>query len=259
MGSAIVVILLVVCAFAPIIAPHDPVEQNLEQRLGPPSFKYPMGTDNLGRCIFSRIVYGARVSLSIALIVVLINSISGVLVGLLSGFFGGILDSILMRLVDIVLTLPGIILALLIAGILGPSLLNVMLALTIVGWTGYARVVRGSVMSLRKKEFIEAETALGANNPRKLFLHILPNAFAPVIVMVTLGIGYVILATSALSFIGLGAQPPIAEWGAMLNGGKSFIRTAPHLMIFPGLAIMLSVMGFNLLGNGLRDILLEGT
>lgn len=254
-GSIVVSLLLLISLFAPAVAPNSPIEQNLEERLLPPTLKYPFGTDNLGRCIFSRIIYGARISLSIGVIVIGINSISGVIIGLIAGYFGKAADSIIMRLVDIFLSLPGIIIALLIAAIIGPSLLNIMLALSIIGWTGYARVVRSSVLSAKEKEFIKAEISIGASHGRIIFYHILPNVVSPVLVMMTLGMGYTILAISALSFIGLGAQPPLSEWGAMLNSGRPFMQTAPHLMIFPGLAIMISVLGFNFLGNGLRGVL----
>jgi len=253
-GIITISVFLIISIAAPVLAPHDPLEQNLEKRLMDPSIKYPMGTDNLGRCILSRVVYGARISLLVAFLVVAVNSIVGTLLGLLSGYYGGFLDGIIMRITDIFLSLPGIIIALIIAGILGPSIFNIMIALTVVGWTGYARVVRSTVLSLREKEFVKTEVAIGAKPLRIMFFHILPNAISPVIVMMTLGMGYVILSAAALSFIGLGAQPPVAEWGTMLNNGRPFMMTAPHLMIFPGLAIMLCVMGFNFLGNGLRDI-----
>lgn len=256
-GAAVILILLFAGLFASFIAPHSPIEQNLSDRLLLPNTKYPLGTDNLGRCILSRLIYGTRISLRIGVIVVGINSIAGIILGLAAGYFGGIIDEVIMRVVDILLALPGIIVALVIAGLLGPSLFNIMLALTIVGWTSYARVVRGSVLSVKEREFIEAERALGAGDMRIMFCHILPNVLAPVLVMATLGMGHVILTVSALSFLGLGAQPPIAEWGSMLNSGRAFMRTVPHLMIFPGLAIMVSVLAFNFLGDGLRDVLFK--
>ncbi len=256
-GSVMVAVLVILSIFAPLIAPHDPTEQNLEHRLGMPSRAYPLGTDNLGRCIFSRILFGLALSLIIAVMVVAINSITGIILGLAAGYFGGILDGIIMRAVDVLLSLPGIIIALLIAGILGPSLINIMLALAIIGWPGYARVMRSSVLSIKGREFVKAETALGASHARILFFHIFPNAIMPILIMMTLGMGSVILTVSALSFIGLGAQPPTPELGSMLNSGRPFMQTAPHLMIFPGLAIMLIVLGFNVMGNGLRDFLYQ--
>lgn len=254
-GAVIILTLLFIAIFAPFIAPHDPIEQNLEKRLLPPNKEYPFGTDHLGRCILSRIIYGTRASLQIGVIVVGISSIIGVVLGLIAGFRGGLIDEIIMRTVDILLAFPGIILALVIAGILGPSLFNVMLALSLIGWTSYARVVRGTVLSVKEKEFVEAAKALGASDTRIMFYHILPNVMTPVIVMATLGMAHVILAAAALSFLGLGAQPPTPEWGSMLNDGRAFIQTAPHLTIFPGLTIMVTVLAFNFLGDGLRDAL----
>jgi peptide/nickel transport system permease protein len=254
-GAVIIFVLIVIAILAPFIAPHDPIEQNLEHRLLPPNMEYLLGTDNLGRCILSRLIYGASVSLLISIMVVGISTFVGVILGLLAGYSGGLIDEIIMRIVDILLAFPGIILALVVVGILGPSLYNVMLALAVVGWTSYARVVRGLVLSVKEKEFIEAAQALGASDARIMFRHILPNIMAPVVVMATLGMAHVILAAAALSFLGLGAQPPTPEWGSMLNGGRAFMRTAPHLTIFPGLAIMVTVLAFNFLGDGLRDAL----
>ncbi|MCL0046986.1 ABC transporter permease, partial [Thermodesulfovibrionales bacterium] len=234
---------------------HDPIEQNLEHRLLSPNTEYLLGTDNLGRCILSRLIHGTSVSLQIGIMVVGIAAFVGVTLGLVAGYRGGLIDELIMRIVDILLAFPGIILALVIAGILGPSLFNVMLALAVVGWTSYARVVRGAVLSVKEKEFVEAAQALGAGEARIMFRHILPNVMAPVIVMATLGMAHVILAAAALGFLGLGAQPPTPEWGSMLNDGRAFMRTAPHLTIFPGLAIMVTVLAFNFLGDGLRDAL----
>jgi peptide/nickel transport system permease protein len=254
-GAVIIFVLIVIAILAPFIAPSDPIEQNLEHRLLPPNTEYLLGTDNLGRCILSRLIHGASVSLLISVMVVGISTFVGVTLGLLAGYRGGFIDELIMRIVDILLAFPGIILALVVVGILGPSLYNVMLALAVVGWTSYARVVRGSVLSVKEKEFVEAARALGASDTRIMFRHILPNIMAPVIVMATLGMAHVILAAAALSFLGLGAQPPIPEWGSMLDGGRAFMRTAPHLTIFPGLAIMVTVLAFNFLGDGLRDVL----
>jgi len=214
-----------------------------------------MGTDDLGRCLLSRIIYGARVSLQLGVIVVGIITVIGVTLGLISGYYGGIVDEIIMRLVDVVLAFPGIILALAVAGALGPGLFNVMLALAMVGWTGLARVVRGSVLSVKQKEFVESARALGCSDLHIMTRHILPNVMAPVIVLATLDMAFIILAAAGLSFLGLGAQPPTPEWGSMLNNGRAFMRTAPHLTTFPGLAIMVAVLAFNFLGDGLRDVL----
>lgn len=255
LGGVVLLILIFVSLTAPLIAPNDPIEQNLGNRLRPPGREYLLGTDNLGRCILSRLVHATRVSLKIGVMVVGITSISGIIIGLFAGYYGGIIDEIFMRIIDILLAFPGIILALVIAGILGPSLYNVMFALSIIGWTGYARVVRGSCLSIKETELVESAKAIGASDIRIIFRHILPNCLAPVIVMATLGMAHIILAASALSFLGLGMQPPYPEWGSMLNAGRAFMRTAPHLTIVPGLAIMVTVLAFNLLGDGLRDAL----
>jgi peptide/nickel transport system permease protein len=254
-GLIIIISLAFIAFFAPFIAPHDPIEQNLDKRLLTPCREYPMGTDDLGRCLLSRIIYGARVSLKLGVIVVGIITVIGVTLGLISGYYGGIVDEIIMRLVDVVLAFPGIILALAIAGALGPGLFNVMLALAMVGWTGLARVVRGSVLSVKQKEFVESARALGCSDLHIMTRHILPNVMAPVIVLATLDMAFIILAAAGLSFLGLGAQPPTPEWGSMLNNGRAFMRTAPHLTTFPGLAIMVAVLAFNFLGDGLRDAL----
>ena len=254
-GAFIITFLALIAIFAPYLALHDPTEINLEDRLLSPNSEYPLGTDNLGRCMMSRIIYGTRISLVTGVVVVGMTSTMGVIVGLIAGYYGGAVDEIIMRIVDIMLAFPGMILALAIAGVLGPGLLNVMIALAIVGWTGYARVVRGVVLSVKEKEFVESARALGASDLYIIFRHILPSCVAPVIVMVTLGMAYVILAASSLSFLGLGAQPPTPEWGSILNNGKNFMRTAPHLTTFPGLAIMTTVLAFNFLGDGLRDLM----
>jgi len=254
-GGAIIIVLCLLALFAPWIAPHDPTKQFLAHRMLAPGEGYLLGTDHLGRCVFSRLVFGARVTLQVGLIVVGITSGVGVLLGAIAGYKGGWVDEIIMRSVDALLALPGIIMALVVAGILGPSLFSVMFAISLIGWTSYARVVRGAVLSVKEREFVEAARSLGAGDARILFRHILPNIMAPVIVMATLGMAHVILAAAALSFLGLGMQPPHAEWGSMLNAGRPFMRTAPHLTVFPGLAIMTAVLAFNFLGDGLRDAL----
>lgn len=254
-GLIIILFLIFVAIFAPFLASHHPYEQNLEKALLAPCLEYPFGTDDLGRCIFSRIIFGTRTSLQIGIIVTSITACIGIIMGLIAGYYGGLADEIIMRLVDIFLAFPGLVLALTIAGLMGPGFFNVMFALSLVGWMGYTRVVRGSVLAVKEKEFVETAKSLGANNLYILIHHILPNVIAPVIVMATLGIGHTILAAAGLSFLGLGAQPPIPVWGAMLNNGKAFMRTAPHLTIFPGLAIMITVLAFNFLGDGLRDLL----
>lgn len=254
-GLVLVLVLVVVALAAPLIAPHDPVEQHLSLRLQAPSWEYPLGTDGLGRCLLSRLIYGTRVSLHIGVTVVGITAAAGTLLGLLAGYLGGVVDEIIMRITDIFLAFPGLILALVIAGLLGPGLFNMMLALSLVGWTGYTRVVRGCVLSAKERTFVEGARALGGGRWYIMFRHILPEAVSPVIVMATLGMGGTILSAAGLSFLGLGAQPPTPEWGSMLNTGRSFISRAPHLITFPGLAIMVTVLAFNFLGDGLRDAL----
>ena len=257
LGLATVVLLALLAIFAPQLSPNDPTKVCLEDRLISPltESKYPLGTDHLGRCVLSRLLYGARVSLAVGITVVGISTVIGVTLGVVSGYYGGILDSAIMRFVDATLALPSIFLAVVIAGMLGRGLASVMIALVVVEWTSYARVARGSVLSLKEKEFIESARSLGASDSHIMAHHILPNIIAPVIVVATIGMAYVILAAAALSFLGFGAQPPTPEWGAMLNAGRVYMRTAPYLTILPGFAIMLLVLAFNLLGDGLRDIL----
>lgn len=254
-GLIIIIFLVSIAVLAPVLVPHDPNEQRLEQALITPSIEYPFGTDDFGRCILSRVIFGARVSLEIGLIVTVISAVIGVILGLLAGFYGGIIDEIIMRIVDIFLAFPGLILALVIAGLLGPGMNNVILALSLVGWMGYARVVRGVVLAEKEKEFIESARSLGANNVYIMYRHLLPNILTPVIVMASIGIGHAILAAAGLSFLGLGEQPPTPVWGSMLNNGKAYLQSAPHLTIFPGLAIMITVLAFNFFGDGLRDLL----
>jgi peptide/nickel transport system permease protein len=254
-GAIIIFFLVVIAILAPLITPYDPIELDLESRLSSPGGNHMMGTDNLGRDVLSRIIYGARISLSMATVVVVIVMLLGIALGTTAGYFGGIIDGAIMRVVDLLLAFPNIILALVIAGILGPSLTNVMIALGAVWWVSYARIIRGSVLSVKEKEFIEAARAMGCSNTYIAIRHLLPNVLSPVIVLVTLDMGNVILSIAALSFLGLGVQPPIPEWGTMLNEGRPFMETAPYLMIFPGLMIMIAVLAFNFLGDGLRDVL----
>jgi len=254
-GAMIILSLMIIAILAPHITPYDPIELDLENRLTSPDRNHLMGTDNLGRDVLSRIICGARVSLGMAAVVVVIVMLLGIAMGTTAGYFGGVIDGIIMRLVDVLLAFPNIILALVIAGILGPSLTNVMIALAVVWWVSYARIIRGSVLSVKKKEFVEAARAMGCTDSYIAIRHILPNVLSPVIVLATLDMGHIILSIAALSFLGLGAQPPMPEWGTMLNEGKPFMETAPHLMIFPGLMIMITVLAFNFLGDGLRDAL----
>lgn len=252
-GLVIILGFIAVGVLAPFLAPHDPVDVNLDQTLLAPCREYPLGTDQLGRCLLSRIIWGTRVSLTTSFLVLLAILAISIPYGLLSGWFGGWVDNLLMRVVDVLLAFPNIILALVIAGMLGPSLTNTMLALASVSWVGFARLIRGLVLQVKKQEFILAARALGASSTRILFHHVLPNIIGPVVVLATLDLGWIILSISGLSFIGLGAQPPTPEWGTMLSDSRPYFQVEPNLMLFPGLAIMLTVLGFNLLGDGLRD------
>jgi peptide/nickel transport system permease protein len=244
--------LFMIAILAAWIAPHDPEKAQPQLRLKDPSMLYPMGTDHLGRCIFSRIVFGTRTSLSIGLTVVLLSAILGIILGGLAGYFGGILDEIVMRLVDAFLCFPSIFLALAVIGFLGSGMANLMLSLILVEWAGYARLARSGILSLKGKEFLEAAKSLGASDLYIMRRHILPNILPSVLVMATLSVGYAILGVASLSFLGLGVQPPTPEWGSMLNDARPFLRTHPTMMIFPGIAITFTVLAFNLLGEGIR-------
>ncbi len=257
-GAVILFILMFVAVFAHYIAPYDPVKLNLAERLSAPNAGHLMGTDSLGRDVFSRVIYGTRVSLLIAIAVVAAETFIGVLAGIAAGFFGKVVDEILMRFVDILLAFPGIILAMVIVGMLGSSMINLIIALTFAGWVKYARLVRGSILSIKEKTFIESARAIGCSRFRIAVFHILPNIISPVIVLATLNMGTIIISIAGLSFLGLGVQPPTPEWGIMLNNGKPFMESAPHLMVFPGFMIMITVMAFNFLGDGLRNILDPG-
>lgn len=252
-GLIIVVILIFVALFAPYIAPYKYDEVNYSESLKPPSSKHLFGTDILGRDIFSRIIYGSRVSLEVGIIAVAISVIIGVTLGLISGYFGGWLDALIMRLVDITYSFPFLLFAIAIMTILGPGMINVFIAIGIINWAWFARVTRGSVLSAKEQEYVLAAVAMGASPGRIMFKHIMPNVIAPVIVGAALNSGYAILAEAALSFLGIGVQPPYPSWGLMLSDARNYISTAPWMTIYPGLAIALTVLGFILLGNGLRD------
>lgn len=254
-GLVIILVFVFVAVVGPWLAPYDPLEVNLGQRFIPPGLEHPFGTDNLGRDILSRVIAGARVSLLVGIIAVGLSMTIGVTLGLVAGYHGGILDSVIMRLVDVFLAFPVIVLAIAIIAVRGPSLLNVMLALGLVYWTTYARVARGVTLTLREEEYVVAARSIGASDWRILRRHILPNTIAPILVVASLGMGSAIIAEAALSFLGLGIQPPEPSWGSMLSFGMQFMRDAPYLTAFPGLAIFLVVLGFNMLGDGLRDAL----
>jgi len=239
--------------FAPWLAPSDPSAIHLEQKLEGPTQAHLLGTDALGRDVLSRIIYGTRVSVLVGVTTVGICFVVGTLLGLLAGYYGGILDEGIMRTVDILLAFPGILLAIALTAILGPNLRNLILALCVMGWVGYARIVRAQVLSLRESEFVLAARALGVRDGRLLLRHILPNVLAPLIVEGTFGLAGAILAEAGLSFLGLGTQPPTPSWGSMLNEGRQFLFVSPHMTLAPGVAIMTVVMGLNFLGDGLRD------
>ena len=254
-GLILTVALLLVAIAAPLFSPYDPDLQDTSRRLESPSKQHPLGLDDLGRDVLSRIVWGARVSLRVGFSVVIIASLIGITLGAISGYFGGIVDTLIMRLTDILLAFPGILLAIALVAVLGPSINNVILALATIGWVGYARLVRGQVLKVREMEYVTAAKALGAKSPRVIIRHVLPNVINPVIVMATLGLAGAILSEAALSFLGLGVQPPTPSWGAMLTAGRRYLGLANHLAIFPGAAIMAAVMGLNFLGDGLIDAL----
>ncbi len=254
-GGGILLFFLLIAILAPAIAPHDPIQQHLYSRLTPPSKESLFGTDDFGRDILSRVIYGARISLRIGLVSVAIALFVGTAMGLASGYWGGFVDNLIMRFVDVMLAFPSILLAIVIVAIIGPSLNNAMIAVGIVVIPQYARLIRASVLTIREQEYVQAARALGAKDSRIILKSILPNCVAPLIVQSTIGMATAILDAAGLSFLGLGAQPPTPEWGAMLSGGRELILKAPWVLTFPGLAILLCVMGFNLLGDGLRDAL----
>jgi len=255
LGLFLIMSIVVVAIFAPLIAPYSPTKRDQTQRLLPPSLNHLFGTDVAGRDIFSRVVYGARISLQASLIVIIIAVFIGMLIGCISGFFGGLLDEVVMRLTDIFLAFPGMILAMAVNAALGPGIGSAIIAVSITWWPSYARMVRGQVMSAKNEVYVEAARALGSPTWRILIKHILPNCIAPIIVQATLDAGAVLLTISGLSYIGLGAQPPTPEWGAMVNEGKSYILSQWWWPTFPGLAICWLVVGFNLVGDLVRDIL----
>lgn len=259
----LIMVLFVIASgiFAPFLAPHDPIYQDVEKRLLPPMGqtdadpRHILGTDHLGRDIVSRLIYGARISLVVSISAVAFSSVLGTIIGLLSGFYGGKVDSIFMRLADVQLAFPFILLAIAIIAVLGPSLRNIIIVMGITGWVIYARVVRAEVLSLKEKEYITAVRALGGSNGRIIFKHLFPNVMPPCIVIVTLEMARMIIMEAALSFLGLGIQPPTPTWGGMLADGRVYLVTSWWLATFPGLVIMFVVLGINLLGNWLRDIL----
>ncbi|WP_197247869.1 nickel transporter permease [Cytobacillus firmus] len=254
-GGAFVLVVVICAIFAPVISTHDPYEMNMSERLlTPMEDGHILGTDQYGRDLFSRIIYGARVSLEVGLVSVVLAMVIGVTLGLVSGYYGGWVDTLIMRVVDIFLSFPVLLLAIALVAALGPGIENVILALGFVYWTNYARIVRANVLAIKEEEYIQAAKTIGSNDFRIIFLNVLPNCLAPIVVVATLGLGTAIVSEATLSFLGLGIQPPESSWGWTLAFGMKFIREAPHLSVYPGLAIMFTVLGFNLLGDGIRDL-----
>jgi len=252
-GAFIVLVAVVAAVVGPWVVPFDPAAQQLSLRLEGPSAAHWFGLDELGRDIFARVLAGARISLLVGLVIVGVSSTVGIALGSVAGYAGGRVDEAISRMIDILLAFPGLLLAIALVAVLGPSLTNVVLALSLIGWVGYARLVRGQVLRAREFEFVQAARALGATTSRILVRHIIPSTLPAVTVQATLGMGGAILAEAALSFLGLGVQPPTPSWGTMLSYGRGHLLDAPHLTIFPGLAIAMLVLGFNFLGDGLRD------
>jgi ABC-type dipeptide/oligopeptide/nickel transport system permease subunit len=254
-AAVFVLLLFGAAAFAPNLATHSPTRQNFRAVLQPPSAEHWFGTDELGRDVYSRVVHGARISVTVAVLAVGLGTLVGVLIGLAAGYFGGVVDDVTMRLIDVLLAFPGILLAILIAGILGSGLLPVVLAVAVYSVPTFARVMRSSVLSIKEREYVEGARAAGASDLRIILRHILVNAFGPVLVYATLLMGTAILTAAALSFLGVGVAPPTPEWGAMISAGRAVMRDGAHVVLYPGIAIFLTVLSFNVLGDALRDAL----
>ena len=253
-GTAILVVVAVVAIVGPALTPFDPSAQELPIRLARPSLAHPFGLDELGRDILARVLAGARISFLVGLVVVTVSASVGTMLGAIAGYFGGAIDDVISRVIDVLLAFPGLLLAIALVAVLRPNLRNVLFALAIVGWVGYARLVRGQVLRAREFEYVQAARALGASTSRILWRHVIPAALPAVVVQATLGMAAAIIGEAALSFLGLGVQPPTPSWGSMLNDGRGHLLDAPHLTIFPGLAIALVVLGLNFVGDGLRDL-----
>lgn len=253
-GAAIIILAALAAAVGPWLVASDPSMQELPLRLAGPTWAHPLGLDELGRDLLARVLAGARISFVVGLAVVSVSATVGTILGAIAGYWGGVVDDVISRVIDILLAFPGLLLAIALVAVLGPSLLNVLLALTVIGWVGYARLVRGQVLRARTFEYVQAAVALGASPPRVLWRHVIPSAIPAVVVQATLGMAGAIIGEASLSFLGLGVQPPTPSWGSMLNGGRAHLFDAPHLTLVPGLAIALLVLGFNFVGDGLRDL-----
>ncbi len=254
-GLGLVAIAAMAAMAAPILAPVPPDAVDVTNRFASPSLAHPFGTDQLGRDTFARVLFGAQLSLATAVTATTAITLIGIVVGVTSGYYGGLVDMVVMRIVDVILAVPRLVLALAVTGILGPGLLNLMLAIAVVGWADYSRIVRGVVLSLRERPFVESARGVGASSLRIMVRHIVPNLVGPILVLSTLDLGSILLTLSGLSFLGLGVRPPTPEWGTMLAEGRNYLDRAPQLLIYPGIAISVVVLGFNLLGDGLRDAL----
>ncbi|MBI4518835.1 MAG: ABC transporter permease [Deltaproteobacteria bacterium] len=254
-GSLLVLALVVVAVFAPGLAPDSPTTQRLDEGLRPPTTDHPFGQDKLGRDVLTRVVYGARPSLAVGLLAVLGSAVIGLALGAAAGYRGGWVDDLFMRLVDVLLAFPGLLLTIALSAVLGPSIYHVVLALVAVSWTGYARLVRAEILSLREREFVTAARVLGGAPARIISRHLAPQVLPLVVVQAAFGMAGAVAAEAGLSFLGLSVQPPVPSWGTMINEGRSFVLLAPHLAIFPGLALVTTVLALNLLGDGLRDAL----
>ncbi|MBI4642036.1 MAG: ABC transporter permease [Candidatus Tectomicrobia bacterium] len=256
MGLVVLIFLILMAIFAPFLAPYDPVaDAELINSLRPPSLAFLMGADNLGRDVLSRIIFGARISLTVGIVVQTISITLGTTLGLLSGYYGGKVDSAIMGLTNVIYAFPSLLFAIAVMSVLGAGLYNVFIALGFVGWPTVCRLVRAEILSLKEREFVQAAMAAGASDFRLMISHMLPNALGPILVVATLGVAGAILAEASLSFLGLGTQPPTPSWGAMLARGRDYIWSAPWLTVFPGIAIFITILGLNLLGDGLRDAL----
>lgn len=254
-GSIIIVVFILIAIFAPLIAPYSPTEQNLPEKLKTPSLQHLFGTDQFGRDIFSRVIFGSRIALWIIFLVSIISGFIGTVIGVTAGYFGGIIDEVLMRITDMFLAFPSLVLAMAFAAMLGPNLTNTIIAISVISWTTYARLARAEAIKVKSMPYIEAIRSVGGGNIRIMFSHVLPMCISPVLVQLTLRMGTIILTAAGLGFLGLGVQPPTPEWGAMVSDGRSFLVDQWWISTFPGIAIALIVLGFNLLGDGIRDML----